>query len=385
MSPQPLLLVSDAISASSGLARITRDLAVRIYDNLGDAYRVGTAGYGGIGNRHCPWPDYHFNTIDDWLLPELPQVVNDFAPGEECIVMFVWDLSRVRWFADPAACPNQKVKKWLERGGIKKWLYHPIDADGPNGKLDWRLAQIMGRFDRVLDYTAFSCAATGNVEHLPHGIDTEVFFPRDRSEARQRLIKAGFKGLEDKSLLVGIVATNQPRKDWALGIQTCAELLKRGHDIKMWLHTDLLERHWSLPGLISSYGLKNRVVVMNGGFLDDTLASFYSACSITLGIGAGEGFGFPIFESLACGIPCVHGNYAGAAEYLTPRMKVDPVAYRYEGPYCCRRPVHDPIQWADAVEDNLGLPVSLPESLDWKNLWPRWEAWLREGVDDERK
>ena len=60
----------------------------------------------------------------------------------------------------------------------------PSTPKGPFGKLSHSIAETMKGFDRVLDYSAFSCRITGNTEHLPHGIDTAVFKPQPRHEAR---------------------------------------------------------------------------------------------------------------------------------------------------------------------------------------------------------
>jgi glycosyltransferase involved in cell wall biosynthesis len=379
---QPLLIVSDGVSANSGLARIARDLAVRVNKFMDDEFRIATAGYGAPGSRKYPWTEYHFQSIQNWVLPELPTIAADFAGDEDLIVMFIWDLSRMYWFADPDKCPMPHLRQWLKTAKIKKWLYHPVDAEGPGGGLSQHLAQTLTRFDRVLDYSAFSSAVTGNPDHLPHGIDTSIFRPYDRLESRAAFRRAGFENLTDNSCLVGIVATNQNRKDWALGIETCRMLLDRGHDVKVWCHTDVLDRFWSLPNLFTDFGMQGRVVVLNNSFNDHQLARFYAACDVTLGIGLGEGFGYPIYESLACGIPCVHGDYGGGAEYLPPSMKVKPLGYRYEGQFNCKRPVFSAVEFADVAEENLGLTAALPEGLDWngRTLWPAWRKWFMDGA-----
>jgi len=53
--------------------------------------------------------------------------------------------------------------------------------------------------------------------------------------------------------MVGIVATNQARKDFGLGIQAVSELA-RERKVILWIHTDELERHWSIPALVHDYG-----------------------------------------------------------------------------------------------------------------------------------
>lgn len=381
MKTRPLLIVSDSVSCSSGLGRVARDLASRVHEHL-PGYRVATAGYGGQGARRIPFREYHFHSIDQWLLPELPQIANDWADGEELTIMFIWDLSRVYWFANPKVCPQAHVRQWLESAKLRKWIYHPIDAEGPNGGLSVRLQETMKGFDRVLDYTGFSARITGNKEHLPHGIDSRVFRPYDRLESKRDFRTAGFPSLADDSTLIGIVGTNQARKNWSLGIKVCRALIDKGMDIKIWMHIDVLERFWSIPSLIADYDLGGRVVITNANFSDEQMAKFYSACDLTLGIGLGEGYGFPLFESLACGVPVIHGDYGGGAEFLPPSMKVKPLGWYDEGPFCCKRPVFDVKDWAECAEDNLGIVASLPPGLDWNGptLLGAWMEWFEEGL-----
>ena len=139
---------------------------------------------------------------------------------------------------------------------------------------------------------------------------------------------------------MGIVATNQARKNWQLGIETARILLDRGHDLRLWIHTDVIDRYWSLGNLIVDYGLVGRAAITITRFTDEQLAWMYSACDVTLGIGP-EGFGYPIAESLACGVPCIVGSYGAQAEFVPKEMQLDPNAYFYEGAFCSKRPVHD--------------------------------------------
>jgi hypothetical protein len=55
----PILFLSDAVSASSGLGRITRDLATRLYEHCSDVFDVAAVGYGGTGSRSIPFKEYH--------------------------------------------------------------------------------------------------------------------------------------------------------------------------------------------------------------------------------------------------------------------------------------------------------------------------------------
>jgi glycosyltransferase involved in cell wall biosynthesis len=186
--------------------------------------------------------------------------------------------------------------------------------------------------------------------------------------------------VDPDEVLIGIVATNQPRKDWQLGIETVS-LLAKNHKVRLWIKTDMAERYWSIPALLLDYGLADKAMISLGDMKDDDMARAYSACDLTLGIGSGEGFGFPIFESIFCGTPCIHGYYAGAPEWINQTgLLVDPIAYRYEGLYACKRPVFTPQSWASRAEPILDARVNYNTALDWNNLWPHWEKWLKEGV-----
>jgi len=120
-------------------------------------------------------------------------------------------------------------------------------------------------------------------------------------------------------------------------------------------------------------------------FTDEQMAWCYSACDVTLGIGMSEGFGYPIFESLACGTPCIHGaDHGGAAEHMPEDMLVKPVHVRIEGVYNSVRPVHDYRDWYQKLylmPKKTGGSL-LPAYLDWNALWPSWKEWLLKGVSD---
>ncbi|HEY3620764.1 MAG TPA: glycosyltransferase [Candidatus Sulfotelmatobacter sp.] len=381
---QKLLLVSDSASCHSGLGRITRDLATRIHADLPE-FEVATAGFGGPGNKDFGWPEYHFHELNNFMPPELPMICQDFAGDEELIVLCIWDPSRLRWFANPDQCPMPMMRQWLKVANIRKWIYAPIDAEGPNGKLSVRLQESLAGFERVLNYSKWSAGVTGYPDFIPHGLDTEAWRPRDKSEAKKVLGELGFHGLKETDFLVGMVATNQARKNYALGIQTCRILLERGLDVKVWVHIDSLERHWNIISLVEDYGLQGRVMITTSNFTDMQMRYMYSACNVTLGIGLGEGFGYPIFESMLCGTPCVHGNYGGAAEHLPSWMKVDPIPYAwfYESPYCNKRPVYLPEQWAAKAEEAAENPdiadINALE-LDWSKVWPKFKSWLKAGL-----
>jgi glycosyltransferase involved in cell wall biosynthesis len=401
--PFPLLILSDAPSASSGLGRICRDLATRIHQHMNDVCRVSTLGYGGPGSCKFGFQQYVIEGMSDWVVPTLPEVWEDFAGEENGVVLTIWDASRLAWYAQPARseqlAADPVLRNWLIKAPFKRWGYFPIDAEGPNGKLNFPLRQTLLGFDRILAYGAWAKdliehsigeeeADLRHLDYRPHGIDTSVFHARDWAQCRQKfgsitgarllIDKPQLSSIMGSETLVGIIATNQARKDWALGIEAVA-LLAKERKVRLWIHTDALERNWSIPALLADYGLLDKTLISLGYLSDDNMAQAYSACNVTLGIGS-EGFGYPLAESLACGTPVIHGNYAGGAEVVPCEMRVDPIAYHAEGLYSCVRPVFKAQDWADRALQFSDQTAHLDPQYDWNNLWSRWQAWLQKGI-----
>ena len=399
MAPIPILLISDSVSSSTGLGRICRELAVRIHAHLADTFEVATCGFGGTYSQEFPWKQYTVSRVNGWQIPELPFVARDFFRGRKGILFFVMNQSWLEWVAEPELLPDGDLKTFLQSDGFEKWIYCPIDAEGPNGKLVWSQEQILMTFDRILAYTEFGAKVIAKTlgfekvvcDHLPHGTDDTVFYPRSRKEARacflEKVVQKGQGLISDEVLLLSVIATNTQRKNYGLAFEVCGELLKRGINVGMWCHTDSFQKAhcWDLLTLADSFGMKQRTIFTNSHLDDDALSWGMAASDVVLGIGDGEGWGLVNSSALACGIPFITGDYAGAAEFTPEAFKIKPVAYRYEGYYCNKRPVFNPKDWADKVEDFYQTAKKWPDRkrfsllLDdylWKNCWPAWAEWL---------
>lgn len=390
---KPLLIISDAPTAPTGLGRICRELAVRISAGMGEEFRVATFGYGGTHSNKFSFPQYPMTHVNNYVATELPKVWNDFAGEEKGIILTIWNPSWTWWLANPEKLPDSLLKDFLLQRPFELWGYFPVDGDGPNGKLPSGIGDIIGRYDRVLAYTKYgaeviekTCPMLKPVEHLPHGIDGNVFFPRDRVEARRTFVgmiaQRPPAQLSSDLFLVGVVATNTPRKDWYLAFEACARMKQVGVKVGMWAHTDAWRKHWDLEALCEEFGMQDRVMFTNHEISDEDLAWAYSACDVTFGIGSGEGWGYPLAESLACGTPVIHGDYAGGAEFVPRGTLVTSVGFRGDGIGCIRRPVFDANSWAHKAAAAWAIhgAAKLPDYIKWVNAWPRWRQWLKVGI-----
>jgi glycosyltransferase involved in cell wall biosynthesis len=402
-----LLVISDAIAANTGLARITRDLVTRVHAKLGDIYRVGAAGCGSPGSCKFGFPTYNLEGMRDWIIPSLPEIVEDFAGNDPVTLLFVWDLHRIAWLAEPRLSEASLLKElpqlrqWAIKRPFRFWCYTPIDASGPNDRLTFPLMRSARGVDRLVCYGPFGEGVLrrtiGDEEadkrhliNIPHGISGDVFYERGRTLCRRMFlqitggqqINEDHGPIADDECLIGICATNLSRKDWPLAIETCA-LIAKDRRIRVWIHTNKYEGDYSIPALLVDYGILDKAVISLGILPDDKMAEAYSACDLTIAPGLGEGMGYPIFERLFCGTPCVHGNYGGAPHWMTnPDLLVEPVAYRYEGSYACKRPVFRPEDFVEKIVPLIGKRTNGNSGLEWNNLWPQWERWFRGALND---
>ena len=377
MPQVPLMFLSDSVDAHSGLARITRDLCVQA--SALPEFRVSSLGRGGRASSKLPWPQYVM-TDRDWGESYIEECWMDFAGNERGVLMAIWDPSRLRYLVDGG-------HKFSNSGRFGRWLYCPVDSTGPCGRLSGVLADTVARFDRIAAYGMWAqgiiqCSTSRTVDWLPHGVNFKAFQPRDRVGARIAM------GLGANDLVIGMVATNQTRKDWGTAMCAIDQLRKLRPELKFWVHIDEMVRHWNLHALIQDYGLGDVVKATQMGTMSDVkLSWWYSGCDLTI-LPSSEGFGYSIVESLACGAPCIHSNYAGGAE-LVPNKDwlVEPLTYRLDGAYNCLRPVWEVQDWVNAIQGLLERERWSTEEcrrgvehLNWKNLGPVWNRWLKKGI-----
>lgn len=385
MNQIPLLFLGDNPAIPGGLSKIGRDLSI-LASQL-EEFRVGFLGRGGLPSSRLPFMQYTFPEYDQWGETWLEDVWNDFSRGEYGVVMTIWDPSRLMWLGNPIGMPNEE---WLRRPPFDLWGYFPVDAEGPHGSLSTLGREALRGFKRVLAYGMFGSAVLSStlgikeaIPFLPHGLNMDKFQPRDAEG-----VKVGM-GVDPTTRLVGVVMTNQERKDWGLAFETIARVKKMTNGVRFWCKTDSIDRHWDLRALAADFNVGDIVTVELSYLSDLSMGYMYSACDCTFLPSLGEGFGYPIVESLACGTPCIHGNYAGGAELVpNPGWLIDPVTFRYDTRHNCKRPVFNPQDFADAIVrvlDEGSKPVKLctgsVEYLDWKVLKEDWVKWFKEGVN----
>lgn len=385
MDRVPLLLVGDGPQEPTGLGKIARDLGMLLVTSELpiDLLQVG----GSVPPCWTAWPHVPMGPAErgeDWGASFVEAVWRDRFGQTPGILWLVWD---------PARC---YAYTHIDLP-VQKWAYAAVDSHNRWYGLSGPPAAAVRNFDRVLAYTRWGSevlrsARDGSVPYLPHGLWPHVFRPStDDEQAWVRSQLGPHLGQHD--LLIGCVAANQARKDLALYCETLSLLTTRGLKVYGWLHTDTTTGAWSLDQLIHDGELSRRITITLGTLSDRQLACLYQRCAVTIAPGLGEGFGYPIVESLASGVPVIHGDFGGGSE-LVPKVewRVPVRELRRESIYALTRPVFRAEDVANAVERALRWKAQVgPEicaaycrgsvaHLDWAALEPRWLSWIREGL-----
>jgi len=144
--------------------------------------------------------------------------------------------------------------------------------------------------------------------YIPHSVNCEAFIPNLewRKEGRERY------SWSDK-FVVGCVGTNHDeRKNWVASLKAIRDFSKmHPGEVIFYMHTNPLdERGINLLRLRQDLEIEDITKFpsqadMTVGIPTDTMARMYNALDVFLLPTKGEGFGIPIMEAQACGVPVI--------------------------------------------------------------------------------
>jgi glycosyltransferase involved in cell wall biosynthesis len=380
----PILIVSDNPALQGGLSRMCRDLASLTCTM--PQFRVAVMGRGPGQRSSFPWLTYDYPESEDWGQNIIAPIWSDFAGEDNGVIITLDDLSRRTWFANPVGQPPD-LQKFLGPGrNFLKWAYVPLDSTGPAGTLTYSGRDTAINYDRILASSEWGCDIIKNsginADWLPHGIWIDKFYPHPSA----KVLTSG-----EHHIQVGCVMANQSRKDYPAAFECFAALKEYyGNRFRAWLHTNAMIHYWNIYALAVDYGVTDCLeITMN--LNDSQLAQRYSACDCTILPSGGEGFGYPIAESLACGTPCIVTDYAGGQELVEESCRVTPLCYRTDTQHNSRRAVLSGYAFGEAAKTQIErkrndweyTSLRLAESvshLSWLTLKSLWENWLVKGL-----
>jgi glycosyltransferase involved in cell wall biosynthesis len=228
------------------------------------------------------------------------------------------------WPLDPAV---------LRGLGCPVALWMPVDCDRADGEPPG--APMLGAADaRVLkDSGAVPVAMSRHGEkalreagfsplYVPHAVDTSVFRPPAGREAlREQWGVAG-------RLVIGINAANKDpvRKSYPEQLLAFARFRQRHPEALLLIHAlpAIPGNQLDLTTLVRRLGIEDAVKFSDqygyatGQITPAMLADWYGCLDLLSGCSHGEGFGIPLVEAQACGVPVVTTRWSAMAELAGP-------------------------------------------------------------------
>ena len=217
------------------------------------------------------------------------------------------------------------IGKAKKAGWKGKWLaYSPIDCH--QWALHWDeifMAPDMNIAMAKSGEAAMNAHKVPNVICIPHGVDTEAYFPKEDREADRK--KFGI----DKKFVCGFVGRNQTRKMIPYVMKGFAKFSKGKDDVMFLLHTDSNPSGgegtgWSIDCIVNKFEkltdqdlFKSKKVCLTEDNMNlmsrqsiqsDDMNGIYNLFDLFLYGTGGEGFGLPAIECQSSGVPILMSN-----------------------------------------------------------------------------
>lgn len=372
-----ILCATEATFLSSGFSTYGREIMKRLHAS--GKYELAELAIYGTADDHrrheLPWryfpnmpaedsprraeydtrSSYEFGefTFNDVCLEFRPDIVFDFRDPW----MFEFEVrSPFRPFYHLCLMPTVDAIPQHE-----SWLSTFMSADAVLAYTDWGLD--------VLEQGGGGLIRTRGT--APPAADTETFAPMDREALRRQM------HVREDVDIVGTVMRNMPRKLYPQLIRDFARFLKAAppetaRKTYLYLHTSYPERDgWDIPRLIKESGIASRILVtykcklcqavFPAVFQDARGACFKcgSASAVLPNVAAGvdrlslakiinlfdvyvqysanEGYGMPMVEAAACGVPVMAVDYSAMSDVVHKLHGIPiPVASLDEEPYSGR-------------------------------------------------
>jgi glycosyltransferase involved in cell wall biosynthesis len=265
---------------------------------LADRYEMALSANYGLDGSPIKWEGVPVlpGLSGDWGNAYLPQHAERFFGSRRGgLVITLCDV----WPLDPEMTRSMNVASWC-----------PVDhVPAPPKILEFLL-----RSEAVpIAMSRFGERALGRLDplYVPHAVDTRTFKPQNVETVREHSFPPG-------AFVVGMVAANKgrpSRKSFSQALTAFARLAAQHENAYLYLHTVLDPNHSAgenLGELISALGIDDSRVrtadqytLVYNPYSAQDMAKIYSAMDVLLNPSYGEGFGIPIIEAQACGVPVI--------------------------------------------------------------------------------
>ena len=373
-----IIWCSAGMHLNTGYGKVTRNVVTRLVKNFGlDIICFNPHIYGA--------PIY----IDGIL--QLPKMGHDFGADVVPIYYRVYNRNLLITLWDVW------VLHWVRNHALNWVPYVPIDAPLDewtieiNEPLNYPQCIAIIAMSRFGEEQIRKVVRDKPIFYIPHGVDTKLYKPMDKRQCRKEL------GFEEDVFIFGYVALNiGDRKDFPCLIKAFRIFLDSNPDARkdarllLWTNFEpCLGRSFDIARICRRYGLSDLVYFPtmqppNLWYGEDVMVRIYNAMDWYISTSRGEGFGLPLLEAQACGVPCIAPDNSAQRELVEGRgilVKPRYTTYTLCTPTHQEYAVCDPHDVADAMAKayNMGVPDSLREKCrefalhyDWEIIVHKW-------------
>jgi len=369
-----ILLMSNAPWASSGFGGQTKGLVAGLRA-LG--HEVAVFAFWGLkgGILELDGVRIYPGELEPYGQDILPYHIEHFKADLLITLVDLWVLDKVGALAKKHGWP------WL--------AYTPVDSvPAPKKLVEYAEGARFVVADSQFGAKMMREAGLGNVRYAPHAV-TSAFRPGDQGAARRK------HNIPEGAFVIGMVAANRfmpSRKAFPEQLQAFAKFHERHPEAVLYLHTFMLDsyRGVDLLGLVQDLGLAEAVLwsdqyAYTVGYPEAEMVELYQSFDLLSAASLGEGFGLPILEAQACGVPVVTTKWSSMPEltwagasvggqrflktdgtfWMLP--SIDGIAAAYEEMF---RRLHDEKRTAELRE----IAVTQAAAYQWENVMAQYWA-----------
>ena len=318
MQKKKLLVIGDAPVKSTGFATVIENILL----NLPANYDIAILGINYYGDPHPyqhKWRIYNPNIgTDPFGLSRVVQVCQKEKPDVIWIVNDIWLVSR---YVNIIRGVNKDVPivvyTPVDSPGIKEEFVKPTNkANHVVASTEWGKSELISSGLATETSVAF------------HGVNLGLYRPIEKKIARQKAF--GDKLPCSDPYIVLYVGRNQPRKRVDLFLYTMAKWMQQYPHDNVYAHyhgqpkgdlgnnTEYLAEYFSKQFNVP---LQDRFIVTSKDLSTENalpveqMPFVYANADVYLHVCAIEGWGLPVAEAMACGIPSIAPNFSALSEW----------------------------------------------------------------------